>query len=241
VRERTRELEVANQDLESFSYSVSHDLREPLRAVEGFCEMFRAEYEASVPEPGRKILERVWTGAGRMTQLIDDLLHFSRSGRQPLNRQRVPLQELVLEIAARLREPLGERPLTVRVGDLPDCFADRALLEQVLVNLLSNAFKFSAGRNPARVEVGALRQGEVPVYYVRDNGVGFDMRHAGKLFGVFQRLHAQEAFEGTGIGLSIVHRIIARHGGRVWAEGRPDEGATLYFSLPPPPGQPCAD
>jgi light-regulated signal transduction histidine kinase (bacteriophytochrome) len=196
--------------------------------------MFRAEYEASVPEPGRKILERVWTGAGRMTQLINDLLHFSRSGRQPLNRQRVPLQELVLEIAARLREPLGERPLTVQVGDLPDCFADRALLEQVLVNLLSNAFKFSAGRNPARVEVGALRQGEAPVYYVRDNGVGFDMRHAGKLFGVFQRLHAQEAFEGTGIGLSIVHRIIARHGGRVWAEGRPDEGATLYFSLPPP-------
>jgi signal transduction histidine kinase len=232
VSERTRDLEAANQDLESFSYSVSHDLREPARVIEGFCEMFRAEFEAGVPEPGRRILERVWSGASRMTQLINDLLHFSRSGRQPLNRQRVPLRELVLEIVARLREPLGERPLEVQVADLPDCFADRSLLEQVLINLLSNAFKFSAPRNPARVEVGALRQGESVVYYVRDNGVGFDMRHADKLFGVFQRLHAQEAFEGTGVGLSIVHRIITRHGGRVWADSRPDEGTTLYFSLP---------
>ncbi|HEY2273968.1 MAG TPA: response regulator [Steroidobacteraceae bacterium] len=240
VHDRTRDLEAANQDLESFSYSVSHDLREPLRVIEGFCEMFRAEFEASVPEPGRKILERVWTGARRMTQLINDLLHFSRSGRQPLKAQQVPLRELVLEIVARLREPLGERPLIVEVADLPDCFADRALLEQVLINLLSNAFKFSAGRNPARVEVGALRQGEAVVYYVRDNGVGFDVRHAGKLFGVFQRLHMQEAFEGTGIGLSIVHRIITRHGGRVWADSRPDEGTTLYFSLPPPRSETCA-
>jgi signal transduction histidine kinase len=232
VRERTRELESANHDLESFSYSVSHDLREPLRSIEGFCEMFRAEFAADIPAPGRQILERIWAGAGRMTQLIDDLLHFSRSGRQPLTSRRVALRELVLEIVARLREPLGNRPLIVEVADLPDCFADRALLEQVLVNLLSNAFKFSAGRNPARVEVGALRQGEAMVYFVRDNGVGFDMRHADKLFGVFQRLHTQEAFDGTGIGLSIVHRIVSRHGGRVWADSRPEEGTTLYFSLP---------
>jgi signal transduction histidine kinase len=240
VRERTRELEIANHDLESFSYSVSHDLREPLRAIEGFCEMFRAGFEANVPEPGRKILERIWVGAGRMTQLINDLLHFSRSGRQPLKCQQVPLRDLVLEIVARLREPLGDRPLSVQVADLPDCFADRALLEQVLVNLLSNAFKFSAGRDPARVEVGVLRQAGALVYFVRDNGVGFDMRYADKLFGVFQRLHTQEAFEGTGIGLSIVHRIITRHGGRVWADSRPGEGATLYFSLPSPGAQPCA-
>jgi len=139
----------------------------------------------------------------------------------------------VLQTVARLEEPLGERHPSVQVGDLPDCFGDRSLLEQVLINLLSNAFKFSAGRDPPRIEVGALRQGADTVYYVRDNGVGFDMRYADKLFGVFQRFHAQEAFAGTGIGLSIVHRIITRHGGRVWADSRPDEGTTLYFSLPP--------
>jgi signal transduction histidine kinase/CheY-like chemotaxis protein len=201
VRERTRDLEIANGDLEAFSYSVSHDLREPLRAVEGFCEMFRTEFASSIPEPGRRILQRIWSGASRMTQLVNDLLHFSRFSREPLH-------------------------------CLPDCFGDRSLLEQVLINLLSNAFKFSAGRDPPRIEVGALRQGEDIVYYVRDNGVGFDMRYADKLFGVFQRLHPPEAFEGTGIGLSIVHRIITRHGGRVWADSRPDEGTTLYFSLP---------
>jgi light-regulated signal transduction histidine kinase (bacteriophytochrome) len=199
--------------------------------------MFRAKFSASVPEPGRIILERVWAGASRMSQLINDLLHFSRFSREPLHSLPVPLHELVSQVVARLKEQLGGRQLTVTVGDLPACFGDRALLEQVLVNLLSNAFKFTAGREPARVDVGALRQGESVVYYVRDNGVGFDMRYADKLFGVFQRLHSQEAFEGTGIGLSIVHRIITRHGGRVWADSRPGEGTTLYFSLPPPVGQ----
>jgi signal transduction histidine kinase/FixJ family two-component response regulator len=232
VRERTRDLEIANGDLEAFSYSVSHDLREPLRAVEGFCEMFRAEFGSSVPEPGRRILQRIWSGASRMTQLVNDLLHFSRFSREPLHCLRVPLREIVLQTVARLKEPLGERQPSVQVGDLPDCFGDRALLEQVLINLLSNAFKFSAGRDAPHIEVGALRQGEDIAYYVRDNGVGFDMRYADKLFGVFQRLHPQEAFEGTGIGLSIVHRIITRHGGRVWADSRPDEGTTFYFSLP---------
>jgi signal transduction histidine kinase len=243
VRERTRDLEIANRDLEAFSYSVSHDLREPLRAVEGFCEMFRTEFGSSVPEPGRRILQRIWSGASRMTQLVNDLLHFSRFSREPLHCLRVPLGEIVLQTVARLKEPLGARQPSVQVGDLPDCFGDRSLLEQVLINLLSNAFKFSAGRDAPRIEVGALRQGEDIVYYVRDNGVGFDMRYADRLFGVFQRLHPQEAFEGTGIGLSIVHRIITRHGGRVWADSRPNEGTTLYFSLPaqiepPPPPQP---
>ncbi len=233
VRERTRDLEIANRDLEAFSYSVSHDLREPLRAVEGFCEVFRTEFGSSVPEPGRRILERIWAGASRMTQLVNDLLHFSRFSREPLHCLRVPLREIVLQTVTRLQEPLGERQPSVQVGNLPDCFGDRALLEQVLINLLSNAFKFSSGRDSPRIEVGALRQGEDIVYYVRDNGVGFDMRYADKLFGVFQRLHPQEAFAGTGIGLSIVHRIITRHGGRVWADSRPDEGTTLYFSLPP--------
>jgi signal transduction histidine kinase len=232
VRARTRDLELANQELESFSYSVSHDLREPLRAVEGFCEMFRAEFSAGVPEGGQAMLERIWSGARRMTRLIDDLLHFSRFSRQPLERQPVRLRELALLVAERLKERLGARQLSVEIGDLPDCRGDPALLEQVLVNLMSNAFKFTAPQATPRVEVGALRQGEALVYYVRDNGVGFDMRHAERLFGVFQRLHTQEAFEGTGIGLSIVQRIIMRHGGKVWADSRPGDGATFYFSLP---------
>jgi signal transduction histidine kinase/FixJ family two-component response regulator len=232
VRERTRELEIANKDLESFSYSVSHDLREPLRAVEGFCELFREEFAAGVPEDGRRLLDRIWAGSSRMTQLINDLLHFARFGREPLHRSRIPLRDVVLQIVARLKEALKERKLTVHVGELPDCSGDRALLEQVLINLLSNAFKFTAGRDEARIEVGALRQGEETVYYVRDNGVGFDMKYADKLFGVFQRLHSREQFEGTGIGLSIVQRIVQRHGGKVWADSRPGEGTTLYFSLP---------
>jgi light-regulated signal transduction histidine kinase (bacteriophytochrome) len=232
VRERTRELEIANKDLESFSYSVSHDLREPLRAVEGYCELFREEYAADVPEEGRRLLDRIWSGSSRMTRLINDLLHFARFSREPLHRVRVPLREVVLEAAVRLKEPLGERQLSVHVGDLPDCFGDRSLLEQVVINLMSNAFKFTAGREAARIEVGSLRQGDAIVYYVRDNGVGFDMRYADKLFGVFQRLHPREKFEGTGIGLSIVQRIVQRHGGKVWADSRPEEGTTLYFSLP---------
>jgi signal transduction histidine kinase len=240
VRERTRELEGANKELESFSYSVSHDLREPLRAVQGFCEMFQAEFASSVPDAGGKMLERIWAGASRMNQLIDDLLHFSRFSREPLHCLPVRMGELVQQVVERLKERLGDRKVEVVVGELPDCYADQALLEQVLVNLLSNAFKFTGGREAARVDVGVLRQADAVVYYVRDNGVGFDMRSGGeRLFGVFQRLHTQEAFEGTGIGLSIVHRIITRHGGRVWADGRPGEGATFYFSLPgaaAPPG-----
>ena len=239
VLERTRELEIANKDLESFSYSVSHDLREPLRAVEGFCELFRSEFEASVPEAGRRLLERVWASATRMNQLINDLLHFARFSREPLHCLRVPLRELVLQSVARLKEQLSERQLTVHVGELPDCFGDRSLLEQVVINLLSNAFKFTASRDVAEVDVGVLRQGEAIVYYVRDNGVGFDMKYADKLFGVFQRLHTREAFTGTGIGLSIVQRIIQRHGGKVWADSRPQEGTTLYFSLPAQ-AEPCA-
>jgi light-regulated signal transduction histidine kinase (bacteriophytochrome) len=234
VQARTLDLEAANKDLEAFSYSVSHDLREPLRAVEGFCEMFRSEFAESIPEGARAVLERIVTASGRMSRLINDLLHFSRFGRQPLKHERVALRALVLDVVQRLKEGLSNRQIEVQVGELPDCFGDPALLEQVLVNLLSNAFKFTSGRDPARIDVGALRQGEDIAYYMRDNGVGFDMRYADKLFGVFQRFHSHEAFEGTGIGLSIVHRIITRHGGRVWADSRQGEGTTLFFSLPAP-------
>jgi signal transduction histidine kinase len=235
VEERTRELEMANRDLESFSYSVSHDLRQPLSVVEGFCEMFRSQFSGSVPEEGQQMLDQIWAGTARMNKLISDLLHFSRMSRGPLDGVRVPLRELVLKVIAQLKTSLADRPLSVQVAELPDCFGDPALLEQVLINLLSNAFKFTAGREPAQVEVGTLRQGAETVYFVRDNGVGFDMRYAEKLFGVFQRLHTTQEFEGTGIGLSIVHRIVTRHGGRIWADSRLGVGTTFYFTLPLPP------
>jgi len=235
VEERTRELEMANRDLESFSYSVSHDLRQPLSVVEGFCEIFRSQFSGTVPEEGQQMLEQIWSGTARMNKLISDLLHFSRMSRGPLDGVRVPLRELVLKVVAQLKGSLADRPLNVQVAELPDCFGDPALLEQVLINLLSNAFKFTAGREPAQIEVGTLRQGAETVYYVRDNGVGFDMRYAEKLFGVFQRLHTTQEFEGTGIGLSIVHRIVTRHGGRIWADSRPGVGTTFYFTLPLPP------
>lgn len=235
VEERTRELELANRDLESFSYSVSHDLRQPLSVVEGFCEMFRSQFSASVPEEGQQMLDQIWSGTARMNKLISDLLHFSRMSRGPLDGVQVPLRELVLKIIAQLKASLVDRQLSVQVADLPDCFGDPALLEQVLINLLSNAFKFTAGREPAQIEVGTLRQGAETVYFVRDNGVGFDMRYAEKLFGVFQRLHTTQEFEGTGIGLSIVHRIVTRHGGRIWADSHLGAGTTFYFTLPMPP------
>jgi light-regulated signal transduction histidine kinase (bacteriophytochrome) len=170
-----------------------------------------------------------------MSKLIDDLLHFSRMGRAPLESLRVPLRTLVLEVIARLTATRSGPQAVVQVGELPDCWGDPALIEQVLVNLISNALKFSAGRDPARIEVGSLRQADETVYYVRDNGVGFDMRYAQKLFGVFQRLHTADEFEGTGIGLSIVHRIVTRHGGKAWADSRKGEGTTMYFTLPGAP------
>jgi signal transduction histidine kinase len=236
VEERTRELELANRDLESFSYSVSHDLRQPLGVIAGFCEIFRSQFSGTVPEEGQRMLDQIWSGTARMSKLISDLLDFARMSRGPLERVRVPMRELVLKVVGQLEAPLSDRPLDVQVADLPDCFGDPALLEQVLINLLSNAFKFTAGRGAARIEMGTVRQGTETVYFVRDNGVGFDMRHAGKLFGVFQRLHSSEEFEGTGIGLSIAHRIVTRHGGRIWVDSRLGAGTTFYFTVPTPPG-----
>jgi len=165
-----------------------------------------------------------------MQHLIDDLLHLARFSRQPLATQRVRMADLTRRVASSLLDQ--NRGVQLEIADLPDCQGDSSLLEQVLTNLLSNAFKFTATRDPARIEVGAFRQDNEQVYFVRDNGVGFDMQYADRLFGVFQRLHSQAQFPGTGIGLSIVHRIIRRHGGRTWAESRPQEGTTLYFSVP---------
>jgi two-component system sensor histidine kinase/response regulator len=236
IQQRTRDLEASNADLESFSYSVSHDLRAPLRAIEGFCDIFMREYGRGVPPDGLDLLANVCAGAGRMHRLIDDMLHLARFSRQPLETHTVRMTDLVRRVAANLTDQWRGRTVHLHIEELPDCRGDSSLLEHVLTNLLSNAFKFTARRDPAQIEVGATSTATEQVYFIRDNGVGFDMAYADRLFGAFQRLHSQSEFPGTGIGLSIVHRIIRRHGGRTWAQSKPQEGATLYFSLPLGPG-----
>jgi signal transduction histidine kinase len=229
VLERTAELEAVNKELGSFSYSVSHDLRAPLRAVDGYARMLEEDYAARLDEEGRRLLGVIRDSASRMGSLIDDLLAFSRLSRQPIARQTVDSAALLREIIAETR---GASKASVDVGELLPAQADRALLKQVWVNLVSNAFKYSSKREAARIGIGCQVEGEENIYWVRDNGAGFDMRYAAKLFGVFQRLHAQDEFPGTGVGLAIVQRIVTRHGGRVWAEGKPGEGACFFFSLP---------
>jgi signal transduction histidine kinase len=234
VAERTGELERANlelaasnEELESFSYSVSHDLRAPLRAVDGYAALLLQD-AGGLLEPARQRLRTVRDSAQHMGRLIDALLAFSRLSRSPVARARVDVAALARECVAEQR---GASTAEVAIGGLPAADADPQLLRQVLANLVGNAFKYSMRTRAPRVEIGALEDGGHTVYYVRDNGVGFDMQHAGKLFGVFQRLHGAEEYEGTGVGLAIVQRIIARHGGRVWAQAAPGAGATLYFTL----------
>jgi signal transduction histidine kinase len=233
VTERTRELEAANRELDAFSYTISHDLRAPLRAVNGFTSILFEDYADALPPEATRYLKRVKEGGDHMGHLVDDLLAFSRLGRQALRTQRVSIKGLVERALEELSPALNGRQVEVTVGELPDCECDPTLIGQVFVNLLSNAFKYSRQREHARIEVGALdsKDGEGPVYFVRDNGAGFDMEYAGKLFGVFQRLHRAEDYEGTGVGLAIVQRVVQRHGGRIWAEAKVDEGATFYFTL----------
>ncbi len=242
VAQRTAELQASNRELEAFSYSVSHDLRAPLRAINGFAEILE-ENAAHLSPESRQYLDRIRDNALQMGRLVDGLLEFSRIGRREPARMRVSVAEIVCRCLEELQvEAAGRRVETV-VGELPDCEADPQLLKQVWANLLANAFKFTRGRDPARIEIGALDPAQLaernpavkewrrPVYYVRDNGVGFDMRYAEKLFGVFQRLHRAEDYEGTGVGLAIVQRILHRHGGMIWAEAEPERGATFYLTL----------
>ena len=232
VRERTSELQAANRELEAFSYSVSHDLRAPLRAVDGYARMLEEDCAEQLDAEGRRLLGAVRAGSRQMARLIDDLLAFSRFGRQPLKTAPLRLADLVNHAIAELRSGFEGRRIDFSVGDLGTAEADPALLKQVLVNLLGNAVKFTRDSDPALIEIGLTSHaGDANVYYVKDNGAGFDPRYAHKLFGVFQRLHGADEFEGTGVGLAIVQRIVARHGGRVWAESRPGEGATFYFTL----------
>jgi signal transduction histidine kinase len=240
VNERTHQLEVANRELEAFSYTISHDLRAPLRAINGFTSIVFEEYADSLPKEASGYLKRVKDNGDYMGRLVDDLLAFSRLGRQGLRTQKVSTRAIVDRALAVIAPSIHTRTDELVIGDLPDCEADPSLLEQVFVNLLSNAFKYSKNKVSAQIEVGALTsptppagegQGGGPVYFVRDNGAGFDMQYADKLFGVFQRLHKNTEYEGTGVGLAIVHRIVERHGGRIWADAKVNEGATFYFTL----------
>ncbi len=226
------QLESANQELEAFSYSVSHDLRAPLRAVDGFSNILLNEYSGQISSDGQRLVNIIVGSTRKMGRLIDDLLRLSKMGRASLEKQEVWIAGMVEEIVADLRQQHDGRAIVVRLGELPNSQADPSLLRQVLVNLLSNAFKFTRDRDPAVIEIGCRCADKEKIYFVRDNGAGFDMKAASKLFGVFQRVHSEEQFEGTGVGLSIVQRIIKRHGGRIWVEAEPEKGATFYFSLP---------
>jgi light-regulated signal transduction histidine kinase (bacteriophytochrome) len=213
---------------------VSHDLRAPLRAIDGFSRILLKQYGSILAEEPREYLQLVRDNTVQMGHLVDDLLAFSRLGRQPLSKQQVPTRTIIEQVVSDAREQAGGRSLSVSVGEMPSLWGDPALLKQVLVNLIDNAFKYTRLRNDAVVEIGSCNTGGEQVFFVRDNGAGFDMQYADKLFGVFQRLHRAEDFEGTGVGLAIVQRIIHRHGGRVWAEAAVDRGATFYFTVEAP-------
>ncbi len=231
VRERTAQLESANRELEAFSYSVSHDLKAPLRAIDGAAGIMKMKFGAQLPAGTEPYLARISQSARRMGVLIEGLLEFARLSRQALRRDPLQPDEIVRAVLHGAEAVIQERGTVVKLGALPPCNADPLLLRQVYENLVSNAIKYSAQARPPTIEIGAQREGDEAVYYVRDNGVGFEMDYASKLFGVFQRLHAAEQFEGTGIGLALVRRIIERHGGRIWAESAPGAGATFYFTI----------
>jgi signal transduction histidine kinase len=235
LEDANRELEGTNRELEAFSYSVSHDLRAPLRAIDGFSQILQEDYEHVLDEEAMDYLGRVRAASGHMATLIDDLLDLSRVGRRPLRRERVDLASLAKEIVDELKASQPEREVEFVAQENITAWGDASLLKVALENLLGNAWKFTARERVARIEFGADRKPgpglQSPVYYVRDNGAGFDQAYADKLFGAFQRLHGQDEFEGTGIGLATVARIVHRHGGRVWAEGKVGEGATFYFTL----------
>ena len=238
-RERAREalvqqaedLKQSNAELEAFSYSVSHDLRAPLRAMDGFSRILVEDYAPQLPEEAQHYLQVVRDNAKGMGELVDDLLAFSRLGRQPVHKLAIDPRPIVDEVLRVLRAEQDGRAVEIDIAELPECQADPALLKQVFANLLSNALKFTRKCDPAKIEVGSEQRDREIVYFVRDNGAGFDMQYADKLFGVFQRLHRVEEYEGTGVGLAIVRRIVERHGGRVWATATVDQGATFSFTL----------
>jgi len=244
--EKATALRAANQALDAFSYSVSHDLRAPLRRVDGYARMLEEDYSERLGEEGRRLLRVVREGSRKMSSLIDNLLDFSRLGNAPLTTRPLLLDELVRQAIEEQRSDCAGRDIEFAVAALGEVECDAALLRHALSNLIGNAIKYTRNKARARIEVGRLEPGHPhasagaaprapPVYFIRDNGAGFDMRYSSKLFGVFQRLHADHEYEGTGVGLAIVQRVISSHGGRIWAEARLGEGAVFYFTLAPDP------
>ncbi|MFY9675930.1 MAG: ATP-binding protein [Terriglobales bacterium] len=225
------DLAASNKELEAFTYSVSHDLRAPLRHISGFSKLLTQEFGPTLPVEAQHYLERIEGGTRRMGMLVDDLLNLGRIGRQSLRLQVAGLRPIVDEVIAELQPECEGREIEWKIGELPFVDCDPGLLKQVLQNLLSNALKFTRPRSHPVIEVGQIEAENGPVVYIRDNGVGFNMKYADKLFGVFQRLHRQEDFDGTGVGLATVQRIVQKHGGRIWAEAELDKGATFYFTV----------
>ncbi|MBR0782343.1 sensor histidine kinase [Bradyrhizobium iriomotense] len=232
VRERTLELEAANRELEAFSYSVAHDLRGPLSVIVGYAETLVEDHSAEWPDQPRELVGAIMASGEHMQRLIDGLLRLSKLGRQPLSKGPVEVGALVHEVVDELRRQHAGREVVVNVGDIPDCVGDRAMLRQVLVNLVSNAFKFTRAREKPLITVIGWTEAGERIYCVRDNGAGFDVQQADKLFAAFQRFHDPDQYEGTGIGLSIASRIVQRHGGRIWASAEVGKGAAFYFGIP---------
>jgi signal transduction histidine kinase len=231
VIERTAQLEAANKELESFTYSVSHDLRAPLRQIAGFASILTEDFQSSLAPEAQRYVSQISSGTQKMSQLINEMLNLSRLERQDIQRRGVSLDEVVAEVISMLQPETQQREIEWRVGPLPKTDCDPVLTRQVFQNLISNALKYSRTRAQAVIEIGQCERGERTAIFVRDNGVGFDMKYAGKLFGAFQRLHRKEDFEGIGIGLATVARIVRKHNGRIWAEAEVDRGATFYFTL----------
>jgi signal transduction histidine kinase len=232
VEERTSQLENVNKELEAFSYSVSHDLRTPLRAINGYSIMLKEDYAAELDSEGNRILRNIITNAKMMGQLIDDLLAFSRLGKKELVRSHVDMQSLAENVVDELLQHEPENKYRIGIDLLPGIEADQVMIRQVLINLVSNAIKYTSKKAQPEIVIGSKEEEKRIIYHIKDNGAGFDMAYSAKLYGVFQRLHSQEEFEGTGVGLALVKRIIDKHKGDVWAEGIENIGATFYFSLP---------
>jgi PAS domain S-box-containing protein len=233
LAKRTTDLEASNKELEAFAYSISHDLRAPIRHMAGYTELLQKHASSILDEKSNRYILTILESAKRMGTLIDDLLAFSRIGRMEARAATVSLDQLVKEVLGEVQPEIDGRNIAWKIGALPDLYGDRSMLRLVFINFISNSVKFTRTRPQAEIEIGCLEKNkDEAIVFIRDNGVGFDMKYANKLFGVFQRLHPTEAFEGTGIGLATVQRIIHRHGGKVWAEGLEDRGATFFFSIP---------
>lgn len=236
VRQRTAELEHAYREMESFSCAVSHDLKAPIVRIKGFSEILSTDYTDKLNDEAKDVLKRISDNTSKMIALIESILNYSRLGAQPVNKTATDMAALAQKAYEEVRSVEGERDIRFKINNMPLAYCDQVLMSQVFLNLLANAMKFTRERKAAVIAAGGASRGYENIYYVSDNGIGFDMKFNEKLFGLFQRIHAGKEFEGTGVGLVIVKKIIQKHGGRVWAEGKPDEGATFYFSLPTKPG-----